>query len=337
MRTKVPFKYVWGREVDEYFNKIVDIARKKIASDDDYRGLIVGDTGTGKSHFDLHFVTAFMQEPDIRAFGLNEESYAQAVKWAYEARREGQPFVACVYDEANIYSTEVMKEFNREIMRLMGEIRGLNILHLWSMPNPGRIQQDFIDETFDFIVYIYTKDNDRPRMYAFFDRAAIDKLRRKEGSKTAKARLTLDLLRRVHKKYASFLGCFCEYQGPLREAYDKLKESKMGDRVADFYERFGADGFIQQDIARAEGVGHMTAHNWTKGAITEGVIIEGVDFSVNGAGTKRFTQEGFIKIRNYGRKKHKMPLIGEGGGEMEALKPPSLNKTREAGKTGAAE
>lgn len=300
MTRTIPFKYKWGNNYDDYLPQIVETAKMRVNNNDDYRLLIVGDTGTGKSMLMLWLYDLYAgEEAEIGCVGLNEDGYRKAVHTTNQLQKKGNTFVACVYDEANIYSTEVMTTFNKEIMKLLGEIRGKRWFHIWAMPNPGRFQQDFIDETFDALIYIYTKDKDKPRMYYFFDRNSINTMRHKEGSGQSKARLSLDFLERKAKKYAVFRGCFKEYKGILRADYNLLKENKMDERITMFSQVGEGFKYKSSDVARLLGVNPIWVTQKTLAAVESGDMVPDLHFNVNAAGNRRYSEEGVVFLKQY--------------------------------------
>lgn len=289
----VPFRYVYGRPYDENLPKLVATARTRAHEGDDYRLLIVGDTGTGKSMLMLWIYDLYAgEDATTKTVGLNEPGYRSAVFQANLEQRRGIENIVCVYDEANVYSTEVMTKFNNELMRLLGEIRGKHWLHIWSMPNPGRLQQDFIDETFDGMIYIYTKDKAHPRLYYFLSHASIVKMRTKEGSGHTKARISLDFLSKKAKKYADYKGCFKDYNGRLRADYDLLKESKMDERIASFSKVGEEKLYSKAEAARIHAVSNDWIDSKVNSYCSQGLMLKDVHYIINAAGNLKLTQEG---------------------------------------------
>jgi len=309
---KVPFSYDWGKPYDDNLPQLVSTAKHFIDKNDDYRLLIVGDTGTGKSTLMLHIYDMFAPDTcNIESIGFNENSYAHAIKTCRDSRRKGDRYVLCCYDEANVYSTEVMSPFNRKVMKLLGTIRGLNVFHIWCTPNIGRIQSDFIDETFNSIIFVFTKDNSRPRLYYFFDRKAIDNMRKKEGTPKVKVKITLDLLRRVGKKYATYKGCFRLYNGKLWDSYLKLKETKIDETIDDFYKDFNDNEFRPAQMYKLVGLTEPTGSRRLLKAIELGILVEGEDFYINPVGHKIFYKKGMEKYADF-LPKYKNTLEKEG-------------------------
>lgn len=320
MRAKVlPLRYQWGASFDEHFPQVVLTAKYFIDHNDDFRVLCVGETGTGKSSADLHAMEAFMgEDASIRFIGINEKSYAQALKAAKDARSKGIKYVMCVNDEAHLFASETMTPYNRRCLKLLGEIRGLGIWHWWNTSLPGELQSAFMDESFDAIMFIYTKTEHTPRLYLFFDRAAIDMMRREEGSPGKKAKLTLDLLRKKGKYYATYRGCFKQYTGRLWSDYCGMKDRKMEERVESFYEDFGTEYFTPSQIAREGGVDEATIRRWVKSGINSGELVESVDYVTNAAGKRKFSVDGKKKLLSWGRS---VDLVEDIGG-VSAESPP---------------
>lgn len=311
--------YQWGQPYDDNLKELVVTGKHFIDKGDDFRLLIVGDTGTGKSNLALWIMDMFLgDKADIKYFGLNERQFAQAIKYAKEVRRAGERYVLTAFDEANVLGTETMTPFNRALLKLYGEIRGLGLFHVWCTSLPGQLQSGFIDDCIDAIIFIYTKTDDFPRLYYFFDRAAIDKLRREEGGGRFKARLTLDLLRDKAKYYATYKGCFRPYDGALLNDYLERKSSKIDDRVDNFYETYGSEWLSMAEIAREQHVNAQTIHNWFEKAVAGNYLYEEEHYTTNGAGKVKFSREGATRIVEFNQKS-KFSARKAGGGSKNRV------------------
>jgi len=296
-----PFEYVWPEPLDKNTCRLVDNVLTHIKeADDDFRLLIFGKTGTGKSRLALHLLERYMREQaDIGLFGLNPQAYAAAVFKAKELRvKEKQELVACVYDEANILSTELMSEFPKEVIRMFAEIRGLNIFHMWCMPNPRRLPEDFTAEMFNGIIVITSKEKARPREFYYWTTRKINRLREKTGSEANPSKITYSNLLKW-RKHADFKGCFRDYQGLLLPEYLRMKERKMSERVDSFYERFGKQqqAFGLTEASRRLKVSTMTTYNYFKEAVAAGRVVEDKDFFYSGAGEVRVYPDTIDKLK----------------------------------------
>lgn len=300
---KYDLDFSWDKQHDNQLPRLIKTIKAfQDDNNDDYFLLIVGETGTGKTSLGLYSYELYSGEDAvINQVGLNQQDFARAIKSAMTNSKRGLRGF-CMFDEANVFGREAMTPFNRDVIRLFLEIRGLKIFHIWCTPSLAMLDNALIDDKVNGLIFIYTKTKDHPRLYYFFTRDDIDKMRRQEGTKSAKARLTMDLLRKKSKYYATYKGCFRQYNGVLLEDYLTKKQEKMVDRVDEFYEKWGSERLSQADMSREALVAESTINNWVSKAVREGTITPGDDFIISASGKKLFSRSGADKvIMNYGR------------------------------------
>jgi len=225
---KAPF--VEGRDYDEAIEKIILGIRDRIdEKDDDFIIFCTGTTGTGKSHLSLHGAELYDPEGcDIKYFGLNKKDHAVALNEA--AKKKNKRY--CVYDEANVSRRSHSSTYNKDLMELYFQIRGLRIFHWWSNPSADILDKPFIQERIKGLVFIYTKSTNRPRSYYYFTKTALLEIWAKEK------RLSHDILDK-HCEKAMFRGWFKAYQGKLLEPYNNKKEDKMLFAIEKFFNAYG--------------------------------------------------------------------------------------------------
>lgn len=300
----IPFDYVWNENLDRNTKRLVDeaIITKTEQNDDDYKLVIIGSTGTGKSNLGLHLLELFMEEEaTIKVMGINQQGFADAINEATKLRKAGVRRVSCVYDDANVYSVEVMSDFLKELTRLYATIRGLNMFHIWAMPSPRKLPDDFTEELFNGLIYIANvkgKNKNAPRIFYYFDANRINALRIKAGTDKHPAKVTLKNIRAWRKK-ANWKGCFREYNGKLKADYLKMKEKKMYEQVEDFYSRFSKkeEAYGMTEISKRLSISDATAYKYVNEAISNGSLVKDKDFIVSGAGETRLFPKSLNKLK----------------------------------------
>lgn len=297
----VPFDYVWPEALDRNTQQLVKSVREHIdEADDDFRLFIVGETGTGKSMLNLHFTEGHMgDEADIALVGLTQQDYATAVKTARDLRLADMKNVVCVYDEANIFSTEMMKKFTNRAIELLATIRGLNIFHIWAMPNPRRLPDDFTAEMFNGVIFIVSKNKDgKPRVFYYWSKKNLNKLREKTGSEANPAKITFSNLRKW-RKFADWKGCFRDYDGFLKPLYLAKKRKKMSEYVDGFFKDFGQqkETIGLTEASRRLDVSVGTMYKYFDEAKGKGLLNKDEDFIVSGAGEVKVFPESLNKLR----------------------------------------
>lgn len=225
--------YNKDRDFDEVFeNVLLRIKKDMKEKNDDFLLMCVGTTGTGKSSLMLHaYELLDPDESDVKFVGLNPKDFATAL---YKARkRKGFRFSG--NDEANISKRDSLTKFNKDIIDLYFAIRGLEIFHWWNNPSADYIDKIFIEERIKGLIYIFTKDKDRPRKYYYFRKVDLLRLYEKYGD------LKLKTLDKVGNEYKYYEGWFRPYKGKLWEPYLEKKRDRMEEKVDTFYEKYGKE------------------------------------------------------------------------------------------------
>ena len=286
--------YVWGRPYDENFKELIKTAKWAIDNGDDYRLLIVGEPFTGKTMLMLHAYEEFAEgRENIDQVALNPKGFAAALKIAKNERVRGERYVFLGFDEATVLGREAVTPFNRDLLRLYSEIRGLRIFHVWCTPSPGQLDNAFVDENIHGMIYIFTKSQDRPRLYYYFDRRALDSMRSKLGGTSRKAKLSLDMMRKYSKFFATYKGCFSAYDGVLLAPYLLKKASKMDDRVEDFYGRWGEDKPLSVRVLGSRaGLNPNTVLKYRARFLATGMAVEEVHYVLDAKGEPLWTKVG---------------------------------------------
>lgn len=231
---------------DPYLNKVLDnVGYALREKNDDFLVICCGATGSGKSNLMLHAMDYFLnKKADVRFLGLNRKDFANALN---NAKNTDHPKF-CGYDEANVSKRDALTKWNKDLIDLYWSIRGLRIFHWWCNPSIDVIDKPFIEERVKGVIYVATKDINRPRIYYYFRKEDLLSIWRKYQN------LKLDLLKRICKKYCYYKGWFKAYNGELLAAYEAKKESRMDEKVEAFTQKYGV----------AEGQGLLTAGQMAK-------------------------------------------------------------------------
>lgn len=231
------------RNFDELLEKIIKSVYQKLNVDeDDFLLLCCGSPGTGKSMLMLHALRTYMKELASADFiGLDKSSFANAMKTAKD-----KPLPRFVgNDEANISKRDSLSKYNKYLIDMYLSIRGLRIFHWWSNPSMDIIDKHFIEERIKGVIFITTKDKDRPRIYYYFRKQDLLKIWEKYGN------LKLNQLNKIKKEYAFFKGWFKDYpMDDLRKAYQKKKDSRMDFKVEEFFEKYGEE----EELIKTQGM-----------------------------------------------------------------------------------
>lgn len=276
---------------DELFEKVIINIRDNISDkDDDFLMICVGTTGTGKTSLALHAYELFDPEGcSVDFIGLDKEDHAKALKKA--SVKSGLRF--CMNDEANVTKRDALTKYNKDMISMYFAIRGLKIFHWWNNPSIDYLEKMFINERLKGVIFVFTKDVTRPRLYYYFRKHDLLRLLEKHKS------LSLKVLKTHGKSFAFYRGWFKSYNGVLWDDYLVKKKSRMVDHVESFFENYGGDTITHSVIAKKQAVDGSTVGKWAIRAINDGVLVEGVDFIVNGGGKKIYTEEGAQKLIDY--------------------------------------
>lgn len=284
--------YDQTRNYDEGVDLVIDKINQALTpeADDDFLLFCTGPKGTGKSSLCLHFYEAFDPEGcDVRYIGLNKSDHAAALKLAKEKKEKR----FCGYDEASINKRGHGTKYNRDLINLMFEIRGLNIFHFWSYPSVDIIDKPFIEEIIKGLIYINDKSQDRPRLYYFFTKKALLEIWEKEK------KLTHNILDKYKKKKAYYRGWFRPYKGKMWESYQELKKQKMFSAVEQFWKGMVEEQKRYTSSQAAEAMGYSFDYFKELFYHTKNKLQEGVDYFVTNGGLYRFTEHGIENISYY--------------------------------------
>lgn len=280
--------YDKNREFDAVLERMVGVIGSSLDDkDDDALIFCTGTTGTGKSSLMLHAYEAF--DPDgcnIDQIGLNEKDHAVALKSA----KDKDSLRFCGYDEANVSKRDHAKTYNKDLIKLYFQIRGLQIFHWWNNPSVDMIDKPFIQERMKGLIFIFTKDTKRPRLYYYFTKSQLLELWAKHS------KLTHRILKSNANKYSLYRGWFRAYKGKLWQPYLEKKEDKMEFAVDDFFEKYGKETLTKADAARK--LDYNTDYFYTKfKKLVEGKdLLEGIHY-IKTATKERITKEGIQRLK----------------------------------------
>lgn len=310
--------YDHNRDVDIVTNQLVGWLKKRLSSkDDDYLLPIIGTTGTGKSALSLHLYELYAENPSVDFIGLDRKDFANALK---KAKNDDLPRFAC-YDEANITRADHATSWNKDLIDVYLAIRGLQIFHIWNNPSAKKFPREFIEERIKGLIYIFTKDKDRPRLFYFFTKDNMLKM-----YDACKGDLSHRNIKKHAESYAFYRGWFRDYNGLLLDDYKQKKSSRMDVKVDSFFEKYGSDDVLNgTQVGKMLGVSQTTISRWHEKL--GGVLIPDEDYSITAAGQKRYTQSGIEKLREYGpgdqsvkpNIPYKEPLNIDARGEREGV------------------
>jgi len=277
--------YRTGKDYDEYLDLVVLGVKEHIKTkNDDFLILIVGPTGSGKSHLGLHIEESYLgDKASVNLIGLDKEGIASGLQ---SAKNQQLPrfFLA---DEANLSKRDAMSKWNKELLDLYFAIRKLQIFHIWCNPSLDIIDKPFIEEKIKGFIYIPSKTKNA-RVYFYFTKKSLIQIYEKYGN------LKLRTLHKVRKRYAYYRGWFKEYNGFLKEDYNKKKDSRIDTKIEEFAEKWGSKegGLLKRSqIAKNLGFSSSTIINYQKILIERELLIENVNYFVSASGQYTFNQE----------------------------------------------
>lgn len=267
MAIEAPYNY--SEKHDEYLTKLVNAARDDIKDNNDDRlYIVVGPTGVGKSMLAFHIVDDYtLGEVHMDYLAASRESFAVAIKKLKDKFEQGNKGLPLWFDEADSDNLEQNAKWNKRLFSLYMKIRFLNGFHIWCWPSLKAVDRRFVEERVNGIFFCYTKEQNKPRSYAFFPKQSI--LRMIDN----KLPLNYFNLRKQKEKYAAWIGKYRDYTGKLKEEYLKIKHDGGFDAVDDFFNDFGDDkevkeknGYTRADIEKRSGFskGKFDYH-WNEG------------------------------------------------------------------------
>ena len=268
---------------DPWLKELIETVRTKIKDDNDDRlFIVVGETGSGKSTLILHMFQQYLgDKASVEYIGLDKISIARSLKAVTDT-----PLPRCLMvDEANVNKRSALSRFNKELIDIYLAVRGLNILHFWANPSLDMIDRPFIEERLSGVFYCCTK-TPTARVYYYFTQKNILTILNKYGN------LKLPLLYKVRKKYGTYMGWYKMYDGPLLSDYLKLKDTRMVEKVEEFFANWGQekakDLMRNKQIADYLGVRTDTVNNYVKILLERNVIVEGVNYFKYPNGTVKY-------------------------------------------------
>lgn len=290
-------KYDGTRKYDEVLDKVLaSIDDALHTKGDDFLLLCCGTTGTGKSMLMLHALDKFLgKEAEVKYIGLNRHDFAKALDNATE-----KPLPRfCANDEANISKRDSLTKYNKDMLDLYFSIRGLNIFHWWNNPSLDMLDKAFIEERIKGVIFITTKDIDRPRIYYYFRKIDLLKIWRKYGN------LKLDLLKKVRKKYAYYRGWFKDYKGHLLQPYLAKKDYRMLEKVKEFSKKYGKreDLITRTEIRDMLQVSDITIRKYQDEMLEKG-ILKDEDVIRTTSGRVKFSKKFLLVFEEFSKKKN---------------------------------
>lgn len=234
--------YNYSDKYDEYLPKVITAAREDIKENNDDRLFIcVGPTGVGKSMLAFHILDNYtMGDVHLDYLAASRESFAVAIKKLKDKFEQGNKGLPLWFDEADSDNLEQNAKWNKRLFSLYMKIRFLNGFHIWCWPSLKAVDRRFVEERVNGIFFCYTKEQNKPRSYAFFPKQSI--LRMIDN----KLPLNYYNLRKQKEKYAAWIGKYRDYTGKLKEEYLKIKHDGGFDAVDDFFNDFGNDETVKE-------------------------------------------------------------------------------------------
>lgn len=261
------------RNFDIVYEKVIlGIKKALVEKDDDAIILYAGPTGSGKSNLMLYGYEVFDPDGCSQEFiGLDRQTHAIALKRASE--KDHPRF--CGDDEANVSKRDAMTKYNRQRIDLYLAIRGLNIFHAWCNPSVEMLDKVFIEERVKGLVYVLTKDVDRPRIYYYFTKKGLLKMLEEQGNLKQKT------IKDFGEKYAMYKGWFRKYEGHLLEPYLAKKESRMNTKVNEFFDTYGEAWMNKTNVAKKLSCDARTIDARHERLVKNKMLVEDKHYRVN--------------------------------------------------------
>ena len=292
-------KYEPFRMYDRFFeHAILTIKKTIMKKDDDFLLLCVGRTGSGKSSLMLHTLELYCgNEASLDFICITRETFADK---QYEiGTRDGVRFLG--NDEADAGKRNALSKWNKDLLQLYFKNRGQNIFHWWNNPSLEMIDKEFIQERIKGMIYIATKDSNRPRIYYYL--RMDDLLNLYEYAAKNNQKLTLPFLKKNVKRFAYAVGWFKEYKGRFaKEYFDRLKPEGMMAHSLEFKEKYGErkEGvkmFKRSEIAAELSMGNETIRNYEVELLKANELEMGVDIQLLPSGKKVYSEMAREKFK----------------------------------------
>jgi len=278
--------YRKNKNYDDWLSLTINGIKNHIkVQNDDFLILIVGATGSGKSHLGLHILEEYLGEKaNVNLIGFDKEGIANGLKSA-----KNQPLPRFFMgDEANLSKRDAMSKWNKELLDLYFAIRKLQIFHIWCNPSLDIIDKPFIEEKIKGFIYIPYKTK-YARVYFYFTKKDLIKIYEKYGN------LKLATLHKVRRKYANFRGWFKEYNGFLKEGYNRKKDSRIDCKIEEFADKWGNNDKLKRSgIAKHLGFANCTIIRYQKILIERGLLIENDNYFISSAGNYTFNDSVLV-------------------------------------------
>lgn len=243
----IPINYKKGELLDEETKSLIKDTHDSIVNGtDDALFIFVGRTNTGKSNLALLIGCTYNPDMAIEQAALSNERFTEALQ-----HNTNLPIAQRIlhFDELDLSKRDGMTKWNKKMLKLYGKIRGMRILHMWCHPSLQMIDKPFIEERVNAVFFCYEKVTDRPRRFYVFSQKAIIRMMDKHK------RLSLDVLEKYAKDYATYEGCFRRYDGPLLKPYMDSKQEGMNDAINSFVAEFGKKKVSRNKAAKVLEVG----------------------------------------------------------------------------------
>lgn len=284
--------YKEGAPVGPVFQRLIKQSHvTMMEKNDDFVFVIAGTTGSGKSSLGLWTYETIDPEGSIEQVGLTRSDFA---KLLHRASTLPRPKRYAQNDEGKLNRREWNNDWSREVLEIYHDIRGLNIWHTWCTAMPNLLDREFVKERVKGFAFVYTKGT-TSRRFLYFTRDDLLKFMDRNDGK-----LSMDLLKKYGRTFASLDSYFTAYKGPLWDEYEEKKEERMTERVTEFYKKWGMEGKSARQLGGELGVSKNTVISKTAKLVKEGLMASGEDFSVSPTGQYQFTPSGEDKLKLYG-------------------------------------
>lgn len=262
-----------------------------LEKNDDYVLVIAGATGTGKSSLGMWVYETIDPEGSIEQIGLTRQDFASLLHRASSLPR---PKRYAQNDEGKLNRREWQNDWSKEVLEIYHDIRGLNIWHTWCTAMPNLLDREFVKERVKGFVFVYNKSM-TARRFLYFTRDDLLKFMERNDNK-----LSMDLLKKYGRAFASLDSYFTRYTGRLWDEYEEKKDDRMTERVNEFFEKWGGEWGSATQISATLGVDKNTVIKHTARLVKEGIIFPGEDFKVTAAGHYLFNKRTAVeKLRGY--------------------------------------